>query len=884
MAGASFCLRSALADLHEIVKEGHQDLINADERARAHVRDVLHKITSTAKSAKAEFLVPKTPGRKQTRARISTKRSSFPSQTASKRQTRSSAKSSKKQSLAKKEIATVQDEEKTSTSSEDPEKENADVDLKSVTRATRAASKKGPPAIKVEATTPLTKQSPRQPLRSTRQTRAQAKALEASSASATPPRTGYVPRALLLSPANRVATQSKQLFSPYAKCSVQEKARAFESKEPISPMRTAAPPKSNNAAKNRTTAVAITREGPSTPLPMTPVHSASELVAEHKVPVTRASLKTPVPPSPPKSDLKDSSKEEMSSIASVDVAPTLVGVTLVEQYPTKKVSSASPSKCNGEPSSLRSCPPISESGVNKSTAMSPMASPDENTQTPSAPETRAVKERRITRASATAASLPAPSKATVPATAADAQATRRPYPASSTSTAESDSDDEEWVESPATPKRARLLPQSPNLGSAGKKPSGALGPTKTLRKDCPGHKASIGRKNMDTPTSSFRSAPMTPRHITPSKSAMKTSIFEEPTRSRHDSSSNSEMEQQRKQELLRIKTEAAKKEREQRLAKVQAQRERREAERREQEKLRQHEAQRKELERLKQRTAFHQRKQSERSLNVDGLAAATKRKAESPLASASKRPTPLKVSKPPKMARNACADAEAARLIFGQPSTSLSQKAKLNNSLQQKALLNSLTQSLRDQTSIVPSPEEPQAASSSQSITQLVESTPEKKPHAALNVTVTLSSEDKPAEALGETFIMPSTDHNDSIGFKTPAAANSTFVRTDGPPRSSGYDITPHRSELPPEPIKDKDNYDIADLNSGDETDDDEKPRKEVPAWAKGAALNALITRQSKGAISGLEFFGVMPVPSLDKIFQVKKKTFNKRTSSALWD
>lgn len=873
MAGASFCLQSALADLCEYVKEGQQDLNNADERARAHVRDVLSKITASAKSAEVKFIVPKTPGRKQTKARISTRRPS--TQTASKRQTRSSAKSSKKWSSAKKEIATVQDEDKTSSSSEDPEKENSDVDLKSATRATRAASKKGPPAIKVEATTPLAKQSPRQPLRSTRQTRAQAKALVASSVSATPPRSAYTPRALLLSPANRVATQSKQLFSPYAKCSVQEKARAFESKEPISPMRSAAPPKSNKAAKNRTTAVAVTREGPSTPLPMTPVHSASELVAEHKAPVTRASLKTPVPPSPPKSDLKDSSEEEMSAIACVDVAPTLVGVT----------TSASPSKCNGEPSSLRSSPPISESEDNiKSTAMSPMASPDEKTPTPSTAETRTVKERRVTRASATASSLPAPSKATVPATAADVQAAGRPYSASSTSTAELDSDDEEWVESPATPKRPRLLPQSTNFESAGKKLRGAVGPTKTLRKDCPGHKASIGRKNLATPTSSFRSAPITPRQITPSKSTLKTSIFEEPTRSRHDSSSNSELEQQRKQELLRMKTEATKKEREQRLAKVQAQRERREAERREQEKLRQREAQQKELERLKQRTAFHQRKQSERSLNVDGLAAATKRKAESPLASASKRPTPLKVSKPPKMARNACADAEAARLIFGQPSTSLSQKAKLNNSLQQKALLNSLTQSLRDQTSVLPSPEEPQAASSSQSITQLVESTPEKKPHAALNVTVTLSSEDKPAEALGETFIMPSTDHDNSTGSKTPAAANSTFVRTDGPPRSSGYDITPHRSELPPEPIKDKDNYDIADLNSGDETDDDEKPRKEVPAWAKGAALNALITRQSKGAISGLEFFGVMPVPSLDKIFQVKKKTFNKRTSSALWD
>ena len=29
-------------------------------------------------------------------------------------------------------------------------------------------------------------------------------------------------------------------------------------------------------------------------------------------------------------------------------------------------------------------------------------------------------------------------------------------------------------------------------------------------------------------------------------------------------------------------------------------------------------------------------------------------------------------------------------------------------------------------------------------------------------------------------------------------------------------------------------NYDITDLNSGDETDDDEAPRKKIPEWALG--------------------------------------------------
>uniref|UniRef100_L7LVS5 Putative inner centromere protein b n=1 Tax=Rhipicephalus pulchellus TaxID=72859 RepID=L7LVS5_RHIPC len=838
MAGTSFCLVSALAQLYEKAADGHQELGDEHERTLGQVESVLSNLKAAANSGQCEFAVPKTPGRKL-KARISAKKS-FSSQAASVRKTRSVSKGSKKQSSTKKKTLAVQDDAKSSTSSEDPEKENADVQPKSAVRATRAASKKGPPAVKIDDATPKENSSLRQPLRSTRQTRAQAKAQTANLVAATPPRGAGTSRALLFSPANRATTPSKQLFSPYAKCSVQEKARAFESKEPITPLRPAATPKSSNAARNQTTTAAVTKEVVRcTPLLSTPMHPPSELVTEDRVPATLASPKTPALPSPVKSASENSSIEETAAATLEAIAPT-------------------------------------------SQPLHP----------PSAPDTELVKERRITRASVAAASVAALPKTTAQATPAGIRAASRPCPVSSSSTAESDSDDD-WVESPTTPKRARLLPTSSHVGS-GVKFSGVLGSGKTVRKDWPGHKASVGRKISSTSTSSFRSAPMTPKQVTPSKvarpfttsearqGAHKASILEESTRKRHDSSS-SELEQQRKQELLRMKMEATKKEREQRLARVQAQRERREAERREQEQLRQREAQQKELERLKQRTAFHQRKQSERSLNVDTLAAATKRKAESPLVSAAKRLTPLKISKPPKMARNACADAEAARLIFAQPSTSLSQKAKLNNSLQQQAMLNSLSQSLRSQASFLPSPERPQAASAaSQSITELVESTPE-KPSAALNATMTLSSKDKPAEALGETFTVPSTDHDSSV-LKTPSAANSTFVRTEGPPRSSGYDITPHRSELPPEPNKNKDNYDIEDLNSGDETDDDEKPRKEVPAWAKGAALNALVARQNRSGISGLEFFGQMPLLSLDSIFPVKKKTFNKRTSSALWD
>ena len=44
-------------------------------------------------------------------------------------------------------------------------------------------------------------------------------------------------------------------------------------------------------------------------------------------------------------------------------------------------------------------------------------------------------------------------------------------------------------------------------------------------------------------------------------------------------------------------------------------------------------------------------------------------------------------------------------------------------------------------------------------------------------------------------------------------------------------------------------NYDITDLNSGDETDDDEAPRKKIPEWALGkydSTCSDVLRRYSK--------------------------------------
>ncbi len=54
--------------------------------------------------------------------------------------------------------------------------------------------------------------------------------------------------------------------------------------------------------------------------------------------------------------------------------------------------------------------------------------------------------------------------------------------------------------------------------------------------------------------------------------------------------------------------------------------------------------------------------------------------------------------------------------------------------------------------------------------------------------------------------------------------------------KTESYDITParHELDLPPEPLDNPENYNINDLDSGDETDDEEAPRKQIPSWAEG--------------------------------------------------
>jgi inner centromere protein len=48
---------------------------------------------------------------------------------------------------------------------------------------------------------------------------------------------------------------------------------------------------------------------------------------------------------------------------------------------------------------------------------------------------------------------------------------------------------------------------------------------------------------------------------------------------------------------------------------------------------------------------------------------------------------------------------------------------------------------------------------------------------------------------------------------------------------SCSYEMTPEKKPIP----SSETNYGIEDLDSGDETDDDEAPRKKIPTWALGS-------------------------------------------------
>ena len=74
-------------------------------------------------------------------------------------------------------------------------------------------------------------------------------------------------------------------------------------------------------------------------------------------------------------------------------------------------------------------------------------------------------------------------------------------------------------------------------------------------------------------------------------------------------------------------------------------------------------------------------------------------------------------------------------------------------------------------------------------------------------------------------------------------------------------------------------------INFSQDTDDVERPRKVVPAWAQGTHFRNSLLRQAYQPPDVDGIFCVMDAtPDLNEIFSKKRQRFNKRTSSAVWD
>jgi inner centromere protein len=82
-----------------------------------------------------------------------------------------------------------------------------------------------------------------------------------------------------------------------------------------------------------------------------------------------------------------------------------------------------------------------------------------------------------------------------------------------------------------------------------------------------------------------------------------------------------------------------------------------------------------------------------------------------------------------------------------------------------------------------------------------------------------------------------------------------------------------------------RENYGIDDLRSGDDTDDDEQPRKPIPEWAKDLTLKRCAIKQAMTCVNFADLFrsSERDEVCLENIFKIKKMHFNHRSSSAEW-
>ncbi|KAM6393464.1 inner centromere protein isoform 2-T2 [Pluvialis apricaria] len=102
-------------------------------------------------------------------------------------------------------------------------------------------------------------------------------------------------------------------------------------------------------------------------------------------------------------------------------------------------------------------------------------------------------------------------------------------------------------------------------------------------------------------------------------------------------------------------------------------------------------------------------------------------------------------------------------------------------------------------------------------------------------------------------------------------------------PACNSYQMTPQAQKYPKPPTTNPNNYGM-DLNSDDSTDDENQPRKPVPAWATGNQLTQTAMYQYYNPPEVDILFGSIASPKLEDMFYKSKPRYFKRTSSAVWN
>ncbi|KAF4526122.1 hypothetical protein B566_EDAN007616 [Ephemera danica] len=142
---------------------------------------------------------------------------------------------------------------------------------------------------------------------------------------------------------------------------------------------------------------------------------------------------------------------------------------------------------------------------------------------------------------------------------------------------------------------------------------------------------------------------------------------------------------------------------------------------------------------------------------------------------------------------------------------------------------------------------------------------------------------------MNETFEMPNKPTADSkttaTQAKAPAPAAIPRPVMHHTVASNSYNLTPLKGEAKPLPPKNANDYGIDEVEEDDPSDDDEKPKKKIPFWARNLRANPSLECADYVSI-GLRnrLFGTKVFkPSAQELFGASARTIHRR-SSAIWN